>query len=90
MTTTQALPAPDLDVEEYSVDYLNEVFGPLNFEERIQRLYDFFEEKDVLMTSSFGASAAFMLRLVSDNRPNQPIHFIDTTYHLPEPIAYMQ
>ncbi|AEE53710.1 phosphoadenylyl-sulfate reductase [Haliscomenobacter hydrossis] len=90
MTTTQALPAPDLDVEEYSVDYLNEVFGPLNFEERIQRLYDFFEEKDVLMTSSFGASAAFMLRLVSDNRPNQPIHFIDTTYHFPETIAYKE
>ena len=49
MTTSQTIAEPSLDLEEYSVEYLNEVFGPLNFEERIQRLYEFFDEKDVLV-----------------------------------------
>jgi len=88
MTTSQTIAGPTLDLEEYSVEYLNEVFAPLNFEERIQRLYEFFDEKDVLMTSSFGASAAFMLRLISEYHPTQKVYFIDTTYHFPETLSY--
>ncbi|MCB9266570.1 MAG: phosphoadenylyl-sulfate reductase [Lewinellaceae bacterium] len=77
------LPAPNLET-------LNEVFSPMNFEERIRQLYRFFPQKEVLFTSSFGTQSAFLLHLISRIRPGQPVHFIDTTFHFPETLAYKQ
>jgi phosphoadenosine phosphosulfate reductase len=89
-TQTNSAAATPLEKEEFDLDYLNEVFKPLGFEERIQRLFDFFDEDEVLFTSSFGASAAFLLYVISKNRPGHPVHFIDTTYHFPETLAYKE
>ncbi|RMG28831.1 MAG: phosphoadenylyl-sulfate reductase [Bacteroidetes bacterium] len=69
---------------------LNEEFQPLSPEQRIQRLYDFFEEEEVLLTSSFGVNSAVLLHLASRIRPGQKIHFIDTRYHFAETLAYRQ
>lgn len=71
-----------------NLDKLNKIFQPLSFKERIRRLYDFFPEEQVLLTSSFGTNSAFLLHLISRVRPSQAVHFIDTTYHFPETIAY--
>lgn len=79
--TNNHLPTPDLET-------LNEVFTPLHFEERIRQLYRFFPQKEILLTSSFGTRSAFLLHLIAQIRPSQPVHFIDTTYHFPETLAY--
>ena len=81
MTTTAV--ATELNLES-----LNDIFRPLTYAERIEKLYDFFPQDDILVTSSFGTRSAFLLHTLSQIRPNQKIHFIDTTYHFPETMAY--
>ncbi len=75
-------------LQEWSVEELNTIFKPLNFKERIEKLYEYFPEKEVLMTSSFGTKSVFLLHLLQDIHPSQLIYFINTTYHFPETIAY--
>lgn len=74
--------------KDLSVDLLNDIFTPLPFEDRIRLLYKYFAQEEVLMTSSFGTKSVFLLYFVHKIRPDQPVHFIDTTYHFPETIAY--
>lgn len=69
---------------------LNKIFNLLSVEDRLKTLYQFFEEDEVLITSSFGTNAVLMLHLISRIRPNQKIYFIDTTYHFPETLAYKE
>ena len=76
--------------QEPDVDALNEIFTPLPHQKRIRLLYQYFQQREVLFTSSFGASSAFLLHLVSRTSPSQPVHFIDTTFHFPETMAYKQ
>jgi phosphoadenosine phosphosulfate reductase len=90
LSTTTAATGKVLEKEDFDLDYLNEVFTPLGFAERIVKLYEFFDEDEVLFTSSFGASAAFLLHLITQHRPGHPVYFIDTTYHFPETIAYKE
>ncbi|GJM31796.1 MAG: phosphoadenosine phosphosulfate reductase [Saprospiraceae bacterium] len=71
-----------------TVEALNEIFTPLPFEDRIRALYRYFAESEVLYTSSFGTKSVFLLHLISQIRPTQTVHFIDTTYHFPETLAY--
>lgn len=75
----------DIDVDE-----LNRIFTPLSFEDRIKKLYEYFPESEVLYTSSFGARSVFMLHLLHKIRPSQKVHFINTTYHFPETLAYKE
>ena len=67
---------------------LNDRFAPLSPEERIRALYSDFPKEKVLFTSSFGTTAAVLLHMFTRIEPNQPIHFIDTTYHFAETWAY--
>lgn len=76
--------------QDISVELLNDIFTPLPFQERIRLLYKYFREDDVLLTSSFGTTSAFLLYWVNEVRPTQTIHFIDTTYHFSETIAYKE
>lgn len=76
--------------QELSIELLNDIFTPLPFEDRISLLYKYFDEEDVLYTSSFGTKSVFLLHLISKIRPSQKVHFIDTTYHFPETIAYKE
>ena len=76
--------------KDLSVDQLNEIFSELTFEERIRQLYQYFPEQEVLYTSSFGTKSAFLLFWVSQIRPSQKVHFIDTTYHFEQTIQYKQ
>lgn len=65
---------------------LNEKYIPLTPVERIRELYNDFNS--VLFTSSFGATSALLLHLFSKARPQQIVHFIDTTYHFVETLEY--
>lgn len=76
--------------QDISVELLNDVFTPLPYQERIRLLYKYFRGEDVLLTSSFGTSSAFLLYWISEIRPSQRVHFIDTTYHFPETLAYKE
>jgi phosphoadenosine phosphosulfate reductase len=67
---------------------LNRIYAPLHFEERLRRLYRDFDPEKVLITSSFAATSAYFLHIISDIRPEQKIAFINTGYHFAETIAY--
>lgn len=69
---------------------LNEKYRPLHFEQRIQMLYEDFAPEQVLVTSSFAATSAYFLHIISRMRHDQVIHFIDTGYHFAETLAYKQ
>lgn len=73
---------------ELSVEELSEIFRPFTFKERIEKLYEYFDPEEILVTSSFGTKSVFLLHLLSEINPEQKIYFIDTTYHFPETITY--
>ncbi len=75
---------------EQTIDELNAIFTPLSFKERLEKLYDYFNEKEILFTSSFGTKSVFLLHLLSEIRPTQKVHFIDTTYHFSETVEYRE
>lgn len=73
---------------QQAIAELNALYQPLTFAERIQQLYRDFAPEKVLVTSSFAATSAYFLHIISTLRPEQPIHFIDTGFHFPETLAY--
>ncbi|MBL7883863.1 MAG: phosphoadenylyl-sulfate reductase [Bacteroidia bacterium] len=68
------------------IENLNIKYSPLSPEERIKELYKDFDK--ILFTSSFGATAAFLLHLFQKTQPKQIIYFLDTTYHFNETLEY--
>ncbi|MDX1803935.1 MAG: phosphoadenylyl-sulfate reductase [Alcanivorax sp.] len=67
---------------------LNETYRSLSFAERIRRVYEDFNPERVMVTSSFAATSAYFLHIISSIRPAQKIHFIDTGYHFQETLDY--
>ncbi len=93
MTATNLALAPANDPvggapPAYDLEQLNAVYSPLNFEQRLQRLYQDFDPAKILVTSSFAATSAYFLQIISRSRPEQPIAFIDTGFHFLETIQY--
>ncbi len=70
------------------VQKLNEKYKNLSIHERIGELYQDFDLSEVMLTSSFAATSAFLLKLFSDINKQQQVHFIDTGYHFEETIKY--
>jgi phosphoadenosine phosphosulfate reductase len=77
-------------LNETQIESLNERYAPLNFEQRLRQLYQDFPPEKILVTSSFAATSAYFLHVISTIRPEQVIHFIDTGYHFPETLNYRQ
>jgi len=75
---------------QIDVAALNEEFQPLDFQDRIKRLYDYFPVDKVLFTSSFGTKSVVMLTLVSRANNLQQVHMLNTGYHFPETLAYKE
>ncbi len=75
-------------LNEAQIEELNERYAPMNFEQRLNQLYLDFAPEKVMFTSSFAATSAYFLHIVSRIRPDQVIHFIDTGYHFPETVEY--
>lgn len=76
----------DLTIDEIAA--LNESYAALGFEQRIRRLYEDFDPEKVLVTSSFAATSAYFLHIISRIRPDQVISFVDTGFHFPQTLAY--
>lgn len=79
---------PGLSPDEAGLAALNAKYAPLGFEARLHALYQDFAADKVLVTSSFAATSAYFLHIVSRIRPQQKIHFIDTGFHFPETLQY--
>ena len=83
----------DLDnaeTRDEQIKQLNEKYHKLTIEERVAALYVDFDQADVMLTSSFAATSAFLLKVFSLANPSQKIYFIDTGYHFRETMAYKE
>ena len=67
---------------------LNLKYNKLSVECRITELYKDFNVNEVMLTSSFAATSAFLLRAWSNVNKTQKIYFINTGYHFKETLAY--
>lgn len=75
---------------EEQVAELNKRYQELDFEQRLAQLYKDFDVDDVLVTSSFAATSAYFLHIISSVQPQQKIAFIDTGYHFRETLLYRE
>jgi phosphoadenosine phosphosulfate reductase len=78
----------DAAVKKPDLAFLNEKYKKLTSEERIVEIYKDFEK--ILLTSSFGTTAVYQLYLFHKTGIQQPVHFIDTTYHFKETLEYKE
>lgn len=67
---------------------LNTKYKALPVKERIRALYEDFHVSEVMLTSSFAATSAFLLKLFSEINQQQEVFFIDTGYHFEETLRY--
>ena len=72
------------------LNVLNDKYSKLDIYKRVESLYMDFAAEDIMLTSSFAATSAFLLKVFSDVNPNQLIHFIDTGYHFKETLIYKE
>jgi phosphoadenosine phosphosulfate reductase len=70
------------------IETLNQKYRILSATERINQLYEDFDISDIMLTSSFAATSALLLKLVSDANQNQEVFFIDTGYHFEDTLKY--
>lgn len=69
---------------------LNEKYRLLSLNERITELYNDFSTTEIMLTSSFAATSAFLLKLFSEVNKDQLVYFIDTGYHFKETHEYRE
>ena len=69
---------------------LNTRYRKLSVTERIEQLYKDFATNEIMLTSSFAATSAFLLRVFSKINPQQKIYFINTGYHFDETLHYRE
>ena len=67
---------------------LNEKYRNLSVNQRIASLYEDFSNDEIMLTSSFAATSAMLLKFISDVNKSQLIYFIDTGYHFKETLIY--
>lgn len=75
-------------ISDQEIKFLNKKYKPLSVIDRIKTLYEDFEEAEIMVTSSFAATSAFLLKLFSEVNNQQIIYFIDTGYHFDETLSY--
>ncbi len=83
VTNTAGLSAAEIET-------LNDKYAQLDFDERVLALYQDFDPDKVLVTSSFAATSAYFLHIISRARPQQKIAFIDTGFHFPQTLRYKE
>ncbi len=71
-------------------EQLNKQYNKLDVYQRVEQLYKDFDAEDIMLTSSFAATSAFLLKVFSDINKAQTIYFIDTGYHFKETLIYKE
>ncbi|GGG57260.1 phosphoadenylyl-sulfate reductase [Bizionia arctica] len=77
-------------ISDEKIKSLNRKYKSLSATNRIKELYKDFDVSEVMLTSSFAATSAFLLKLFSDVNKEQPVFFIDTGYHFEETLKYKE
>ena len=77
-------------LSEEDIKSLNKKYKALSLRQRIEEIFKDFEEGEIMLTSSFAATSAFLLKLFSDVNRKQKVYFIDTGYHFEETIKYKE
>ena len=72
-----------------ALDHCNQVFGSLSAEKRVEWSLQHLPDQHVL-SSSFGAQAAVSLHLVTQQKPDIPVLFVDTGYLFPETYRFIE
>ncbi len=67
---------------------LNKKYHKLSIRERVTELYHDFGVDEIMLTSSFATSSAFLLREISKVNKEQKVYFINTKYHFDETMEY--
>lgn len=75
-------------ISRQEIKELNQKYKSLSVVDRIKTLYEDFDQAEVMVTSSFAATSAFLLKLFSEVNTDQIIYFIDTGYHFDETLNY--
>ena len=75
---------------QFDIQALNTRYNKLNVYQRVEQLYKDFKAEDIMLTSSFAATSAFLLKVFSDVNKEQVIYFIDTGYHFKETLIYKE
>jgi phosphoadenosine phosphosulfate reductase len=75
-------------IAKQDIKELNKKYKSLSLTNRIHALYEDFDQAEVMVTSSFAATSAFLLKLFSKVNTQQIIYFIDTGYHFDETLDY--
>jgi len=79
---------PNISATE--IKALNKKYKPLSASNRISQLYNDFDISEVMLTSSFAATSAFLLKLISEVNKKQTVFFIDTGYHFEDTLHYKE
>lgn len=90
MIQTPFFPKQEFKYSPEFIHSLNNKYKPLSYNERIQEVYKDFDQSEIMLTSSFAATSALLLKFVSDVNTKQKIYFIDTSYHFKETLKYKQ
>lgn len=72
------------------IESLNKKYKPLDLKKRVEELYIDFGVEEIMLTSSFAATSAILLRIFSTVNQDQPVFFIDTGYHFEETLTYKE
>lgn len=67
---------------------LNARYERLTYQERLKMVFEEFDERKILVTTSFGASSITLLHLIHKVRPRHPIYLINTGYLFEETHRY--
>lgn len=78
------------EISAAEVEALNKKYKTLSLKERIYELYEDFRMSEIMLTSSFAATSAFLLKLFSEVNKDQLVYFIDTGYHFKETLEYRE
>ena len=77
-------------LSEKEISELNKKYRTLTPEQRVEELYQDFDKSEIMLTSSFAATSALLLKLFSDVQKDQLIYFIDTGFHFRETLIYKE
>lgn len=72
------------------IQELNEKYKELPVKSRIEEIYTDFNVGEIMLTSSFAATSAFLLKHFSEVNKEQRVYFIDTGYHFDETLSYKE
>ncbi len=73
----------DTDIKALNLKYHH--LSPI---QRIEEIYNDFNIDEIMLTSSFAATSAFLLKIFSEVNPKQNVYFIDTGFHFKETLVY--